>query len=459
MKKILYILVACFAFLTISNTHANTKDIKLSNHPEMPISINGEYLSSLSGKKICLTKEEQSKYSDIWKKYLYRGETLSDLRWFVFEHIKNNKELSEVFQNETPETIKYILDFDIFTEKTSNQRLGRLNILRIYNDSFSRMCKYYISIGFSKGEAIEWAMFKAYATVIQLINTPLQIKTYNKSFDSFWKEEYKNYKTAKHNNENCYLIWAREHFELYQKLKSEINNQQTTQNDNVMVQQSNNSSFEQKQPSEKNNTSESKTKDIITLLIVFILLIVAVSFFILLFIGIVKPKIKLKLNNYLKEQEFDFNSKHYTLLLESAQESYFKSKEELEKLSEYSVLCFCAMFFFPPIAFIVVVMAFLVLLKAIEVIEYSRLFDEKSLEKYTCPKCHQKVCWFLDRSYDGDEKHYTTHERKEEKDSKGNIHIVYAPIDRVKFTRYTTYQCSKCHHEKEITEEFDNRIN
>lgn len=87
----------------------------------------------------------------------------------------------------------------------------------------------------------------------------------------------------------------------------------------------------------------------------------------------------------------------------------------------------------------------------------SSLYD-KVLSQFKCPICLAEFCWFPKKEFDTDEKHYTKHERKEETDSKGKIHIVYKPIDYVKYKHHTIYHCDICHHENEVVQDNEHQV-
>lgn len=176
-----------------------------------------------------------------------------------------------------------------------------------------------------------------------------------------------------------------------------------------------------------------------------------------------KKRIKVDLDNYLKEQNFNFELENkYKLLVECAQKDFVKSTKELKYLNLFCIFA-CALTYYLTtdiaIRIIMVIAAIVIIFFGqIAVLKFSR-FNKQSLDEYDCPKCKQKICWFIEKIYDDEEQYYTTHERREETDSKGHIHIVYAPVDRAKFKRHTIYRCNRCHHEEETTKELNYRIN
>lgn len=169
-----------------------------------------------------------------------------------------------------------------------------------------------------------------------------------------------------------------------------------------------------------------------------------------------KKQLEEQLDFYLTQQQFNINdADKYSLLKKRALKALDANISFFKVSVLFSFLILVAVYNWSEninLKIGAIILAIATLGKSLIEVRRSSLFNEKSLNQFSCPKCSQKVCWFFKESFDTDKEYYTKHKRVEEVDSKGGLHIVYRPIDYVKYKHHTIYHCDKCHHEKdEIT--------
>ena len=185
-----------------------------------------------------------------------------------------------------------------------------------------------------------------------------------------------------------------------------------------------------------------------------LLIHIVLTYFVILpiFKNLWSKKLKDRCTDFLKEFKIKKNE-HTEQIFNSVEKKYEDDLSKSAALCAFGPIIALIIAFFserdssqPSSLFIALVFSgiFLVLfiLKGMDVPKVNK----KSITDFSCPKCQKDFCWFLEKTYKTDEKQIVKHERKEEKDSKGKIHIVYAPVDYLKYKKHMLYQCEKCHY-------------